>query len=88
MSYTVELNFLNVTSITFSSGATDSCSLDDKGNLRCENNQGNARFDALELKHDNGSGGMGEVPLPAGMPLMLAGLGAMAFLARRKARKA
>lgn len=28
------------------------------------------------------------IPLPAGLPLMLAGLGAFAFLARRKARKA
>lgn len=35
-----------------------------------------------------GGGGIGDVPLPAGMPLMLAGFGVMAFVARRKARKA
>jgi hypothetical protein len=35
----------------------------------------------------NGGGGT-VVPLPAGLPLMLSGLGVMAFLARRKARKA
>lgn len=41
------------------------------------------------IEEDNGGGGgIGNVPLPAGMPLMLAGLGAFAFLARRKARKA
>lgn len=37
---------------------------------------------------NGGGGGVPTVPLPAGMPLMLAGLGAMAFVARRKARKA
>lgn len=41
-----------------------------------------------EFGRFGGGGGTGEIPLPAGMPLMLAGLGAMAFLARRKARKA
>lgn len=35
-----------------------------------------------------GDGVPGAVPLPAGMPLLLAGMGAMALLARRKTRKA
>lgn len=40
------------------------------------------------FSRDTDGGATGEIPLPAGMPLMLAGLGAFAFLARRKARKA
>lgn len=37
-----------------------------------------------------GGGGTigGDVPLPAGLPLLLSGVGVMAFVARRKARKA
>ncbi len=37
---------------------------------------------------NGGGGGIGQIPLPAGFPLMLAGFGVMALVARRKARKA
>lgn len=47
-----------------------------------------SHFSLYWATKDNGGGGGTVVPLPAGLPLLLSGVGVMAFVARRKARKA
>jgi hypothetical protein len=74
--HTVALNFLGVTSITFESGGLDL--FDDKGKL--DKDQGNARFDTLALSYDD----MPPVPLPAAGWMLIAGIGGLAALRRRK----
>ena len=73
--HTVALSFLGVTSITFESGG--SILFDEKGKELKD--QGNARFDTAGLSYE-----LPPVPLPAAGWMMIAGLGGLAALRRRK----
>ena len=72
--YTVPLDFVGLTSITFAIGGV--VALDKHG--KEVKDQANARFDTAKLSHT------GAVPLPASGMMLIGAIGGMAGLRRRK----